>query len=173
MPIILTDGDIARLVGEEKIAPANLRAKLVKLRAVRGHSEGKFDITGSGGSAFRVIVRQSDTNPLSFSVILAYLPPGSNVWFRLRRFNGSNHEHTNKIEESKVSFTNHIHYATERYQNLGMKEDAYAEADPRFYDLEGAVDALIADCGFKLPQPPSQPQSQPELQLFSEALDGS
>jgi hypothetical protein len=45
----------------------------------------------------------------------------------LRRHNGKSHEHTNQIEAGAF-YDFHIHRATERYQELGMREDAYAEA---------------------------------------------
>jgi len=38
--------------------------------------------------------------------------------------------------------------ATERYQELGAKEDSYAEPTDRFTDLGGAIDCLLADCSF-------------------------
>jgi len=55
---------------------------------------------------------------LDFSIILAYCPEASNQLFRLRRYNGKSHEHTNTIEADKF-YNYHIHTATERYQELG------------------------------------------------------
>jgi len=89
----------------------------------RGHQERHFDITGVDGSEFRVILRQSTANVLDFSAILAVRVPQSSQVFRLRRYNGRSHEHTNHIEG--LSFYDfHIHLATERYQELGAREDA-------------------------------------------------
>jgi hypothetical protein len=42
-----------------------------------------------------LVLRQSILNPLDFSIILAYRPPKSNQLFRLQRYNGKSHEHTN------------------------------------------------------------------------------
>ena len=54
--------------------------------------------------------------------------PQSNRVFRLRRYNGKSHEHTNPIEK-EIFYDFHIHTATERYQVLeNKKEDTYAEA---------------------------------------------
>jgi hypothetical protein len=153
----LSDATIAALVAEPKPVDANIATRLQKLRAAHGHGEQKFDITGTAGSQFRVVVRQSASNPLNFSVILTYLPPGTNVYFRLRRYNGNNHEHTNRLEGSRISFRFHVHQATERYQAAGSKEDAFAEETARYFDLSSAVGCLLAECGFVLPPPPPPP----------------
>lgn len=60
-----------------------------------------------------------------------------------------NHEHTNRIE-GDTFFGFHIHTATERYQNLGLDEDAYAEPTDRYANLSGAMECMIKDCGFIL-----------------------
>ena len=58
-------------------------------------------------------MRQNRINLLDFSVILAVRVPQLNQVFRLRRYNGRSHEHTNQIES--VTFHDfHIHFATER-----------------------------------------------------------
>jgi len=38
-----------------------------------------------------------------------------------------------------------------RYQQNGPKEEHFAEITNRYADLHGAVDCLLADCGFRLP----------------------
>ena len=45
--------------------------------------------------------------------------------------------------------------ATERYQEIGAREDAYAEVTDRYDNLEGALDCLFDDAGFDVP-PKSQ-----------------
>jgi hypothetical protein len=109
-----------------------------------------LDITGANGSEFRLILRQSLFNILDFSTILAYYGKSSSQVFRLRRYNGKSHEHTNKIERQTI-YDFHIHYATERYQHSGLREDAYAEATTRYSDIQGALNCLIQDCGLVLP----------------------
>jgi hypothetical protein len=99
---------------------------------------------------FRIILRQSIINPLDFSIILAFRPSQSNVLFRLVRYNGKSHEHTNTIEN--ISFYDyHIHKATERYQQIGAREDTYAEATDRFANIQEAISCLIKDCSFEIP----------------------
>ena len=122
----------------------------LQLRPKRGHSERKLDITGANGSEFRLILRQNLLNVLDFSVILAYSVSSSSQVFLLRRYNGKSHEHTNKIER-QTFYDFHIHFATERYQRSGWKDEAYAEVTNRYGDFQGALDCLIQDCGLVLP----------------------
>jgi len=138
------------LIREEKLLAENYRQQLITKRK-QGHKEGELIVVGSNQNSFMVIVRESNFNPLDFSVILAYKMPNSNQNFRLRRYNGSSHEHTNKLEKDKMSFVFHIHMATERYQLAGWREEAYAQPTTRYADVNGAIDCLFKDCGFILP----------------------
>ena len=147
MPDALTDTDIQRLVSEEKMLPSEYEKRL-QLKSKRGHKEAELDVVGTNGSEFRLILRQSEFNPLDFSVILAYQMPNSNQLFRLRRYNGKSHEHTNKLEGTTF-YDFHIHQATERYQDSGFREDTYAEPTKRFSDVQGALRLLFEDCNFK------------------------
>lgn len=83
---------------------------------------------------------------MDFSVIIALVPFKTNQLFRLRRYNGKSHEHRNKIEKASPFYDYHIHTATERYQNLGTDEDAYAEPCDRYHNTETALQCLINDC---------------------------
>jgi len=149
MAIILTDVDIARLLAEPKPLPVDYQTRL-QLRAKSGHKERELDVTGEAGSDFQLIVRQSIINPLDFSIILAYSIPKSSVLFRLRRYNGRSHEHTNRLEG--ITFYDfHIHTATQRYPDSGYAEEHYAEPTDRYADLNGAIQCLIQDCAFELP----------------------
>jgi hypothetical protein len=144
VPDILSDLVIAQLVAEPKNLPPNWRSRL-SLRAKPGHREAQLEFTGDAGSIFRLILRQAIPNPLAFSAIIGYLHPGTSQIFRLRRYNGKYHEHSNKLENQRF-YDFHIHYATERYQLLGAAEDAFAEPTDRFVDLQAAVNCLAADC---------------------------
>ena len=149
MPNELSDQDITRLLAERKPLPEDYQSRL-QLRAKSGHKERELDITGDDGSDFQLIIRQSLFNVLDFSVILGYSMPGSNVLFRLRRYNGRSHEHTNRIERNTF-YDFHIHAATERYQAAGYEEDHYAESTGRFADLSEAIQCMLQDCAFELP----------------------
>lgn len=143
------DQQIGRLINEKKPLPTDYLLRL-RLKTKRGHRESQLDILGSGGNRFRIILRSSDYNTIDFSAILAYLVPNSNRVFRLRRYNGKSHEHTNIIEDERF-FSFHIHKATERYQNMGRSEDAYAVQSEKFNDLNGAVSLMFGQCNFRLP----------------------
>ena len=121
------------------------------MKVKRGHKERELDVVGATGSEFRLILRQSEFNPLDFSVILAYRPPTTTPLFRLRRYNGRSHEHTNSLEDQRF-YDFHIHRATERYQDeSGFREDSFAEPSSRFADFAGAVRCMIEDCAFERP----------------------
>jgi hypothetical protein len=152
MAIILSDKKIADLVQEKKPLPEGYRAK-IQMRVKSGHKERELDVKGEHGNEFRLIIRQSLSNPLDFSIILAYRQPKSNLLFRLRRYNGRSHEHTNIIE-AETFYDFHIHQATGRYQEFGSREDAFAERTDRFAGLQQAVSCLLKDCAFGIPNGP-------------------
>jgi hypothetical protein len=152
MAVMLTDQAIERLIQEPKPLPAGYRNSM-QMRPKRGHYERELDVRGVNGSDFRLILRQSRINPLDFSVILGYRPPGSATLFRLRRYNGKSHEHTNSIE-NQTFYGFHVHYATERYQMIGASEDSYAQPTDRYADFQGAVACLLKECTFEIPIDP-------------------
>ena len=151
MAVTYTDGEIAALIGERKPLPADWRG-LMRLRPKRGHSGADLRVVGDAGSEFRLFTRQSAHDALDFSVILGVRAPRSGVIFRLLRYNGRSHPHTNAIEGNRF-YDFHIHRATERYQERGPKEESYAETTERYVDLGGALNCMIADAGFDDPQP--------------------
>jgi len=97
MPVQLTDAEIAELIVERKRLPEDYRSR-IQVKPKRGHKERELDLIGESGSEFRIVIRQSSFNALDFSVILGYLPPSSTQLFRLRRYNGKSHEHSNLLE---------------------------------------------------------------------------
>ena len=113
-------------------------------------ASSNWTITGEAGSGFRLIFRQNRINVLDFSVILAVLVPQSTQVFRLRRYNGRSHEHTNRIEK-ETFYDFHIHLATERYQEIGAREDANARPTDRYGTIFGAFDCLFTDANFSAP----------------------
>ena len=152
MAISLSDDEIWKLLRERKPLPSDYRSKIV-MKPKRGHKEQELDLRGEQGSEYRIILRQSEFNPLDFSVILVYLPLKTNQVFRLRRYNGKSHEHTNPIEDQKF-YGFHIHQATARYQELSMREDSYATMTDRFADFQGALKCLTKDCNLIVPYDP-------------------
>lgn len=143
------DYEIAALLQERKLLPGDYRKRLL-LRNKRGHKEQELDIRGANGNLFRIVLRQNLINPLDFSIILGVYPSGSNMLSRLRRYNGKSQEHSNRIE-GNTFYDSHTHTATERYQDLGMNEDAYAQPTDRYSDFHGALNCLIENCGFDVP----------------------
>ena len=152
MAAIFSDQDISRLIQERKPLPTDYRTK-IQTRPKSGHKESELDVKSVAGEDYRLILRQSIFNPLDFSVILAYRPPKSNQLFRLQRYNGKSHEHTNPIE-GETFYDFHIHQATERYQEIGAREDTYAKPTDRFADFQQAISCMLKECGFEMPFDP-------------------
>jgi hypothetical protein len=155
-----SDQEIKRLIKESKPLPRNYQSR-IQLREKRGHKERELDIIGADGNEFRLIFRLSTHNQLDFSIILAFCPPDTSQAFRLRRYNGKSHEHTNIIENASF-YDFHIHQATERYQDLGTREDAYAEPSDRYSDFHSALVCLMEDCHIEATE-------DSQLSLFKES----
>ncbi len=154
-----TDTEILGLLSEKKLLPDGYRQRL-RLRDRNGQRECECRVVGANGNEFWLKIRQTKFNPLDFSVILAVRLPNSNQLFRLRRYNGRHGLHVNRIEGDRLSGC-HVHTATQRYQELGAREDAYAEPSEDFATLDEALNCLLRDCGFDVP-----PDAQ--LPLFKE-----
>jgi hypothetical protein len=149
--VSFSDEQIEVLIREPKPLPKDYRKRLA-LRDKRGHREQELAVPGSEGHEFHIILRQSSTNPLNFSVILGVTVPDTNRMFKLRRYNSRTHGHSNQLEGTDFALACHIHQATARYQDAGGDEEAYAEATDRFWDLPSALDCMLHDCGFILPE---------------------
>ena len=152
MAVMYSDPEIDALTRERKHLPNDWLAR-TRLRPKRGHHERHLDVAGDGGGEFRLILRQNAINVLDFSVILAVFVPQSSQVFRLRRYNGRSHEHTNHIE-GDTFYDFHIHRATERYQALGAREDAYAKPTERYGTFDDALRCLLKDATFRVPSDP-------------------
>ena len=49
-----------------------------------------------------------------------------------------------------------IHTATERYQELGAREDTFAEPSKRYSDFHSAIHCMLDDCAFERPKDPQR-----------------
>ncbi|MDE0105697.1 MAG: hypothetical protein OXN89_25240 [Bryobacterales bacterium] len=146
--MIFNDDEIGRLIKMPKMG-ADANAKWPTLRSKRGHVEAHATFGGTDQNEFRVVLRRSTFNPLAFSAVLMVRVPDSTRWFRLRRYNGNNHEHFNLVEGNRFRAF-HIHTATERYQRRGGREDGYAEPTERFSSYDEAVRCLAEDAKLEM-----------------------
>jgi hypothetical protein len=149
MAVIFSDMEISALIAEPKQLPDDYRARM-QTKPKRGHRERELSLTGMAGTNFQLVLRESFINPLDFSIILGCFPPGLQTVFRLRRYNGKSHEHTNMIE-SQTFYDFHRHTATERYQTSGLREDAFAEISNQYQDFIGALRSMLDECAFVMP----------------------
>ena len=148
--MFLTDEQIEKLLMEEKQFNITVSDFLNGMKSKKGHGEGYKENNISAnrltklGEEFHLIGRKSIENPLDFSVILGYRTINKNM-FKLRRYNGSSHEHTNIIENTKI-YGFHIHMATARYQEKRKNEEYYAEKTDRYTNFHGALQCALMDC---------------------------
>ncbi len=144
MPVDLSDSQIKKLLEERKELPADFQRKISRRVSRLGHERADIELRGVSGGRYCIMIRQNELNALDFSAILGYYLPQTTSIFRLRRYNGRSHRHTNRIEG--ITFRDfHIHIATERYQRIGAREDAYAEQTGRFNTLPQAIRCLVVD----------------------------
>ena len=154
MAVTYSDEEIEELMQERKVLPNDWRNQL-ELDKPPDRQRRLCVKNDSSRNTFCIITNPGKVNPLGFSVILTVIVPLSKRHFRLRRYDGSDHTHYNRIEKEEIDGF-HIHYATERYQlnRLKPKEDDYAQPTDRYGDLEGALQCLIDDANFE--RPPQQ-----------------
>ena len=155
MVFILTDKEIEALIQECKFLPVRWDQKFIE-KPKRGHTDSHLSIAGDAGGKFEIICRRSKFDLSNFSVILGIYFSEVKGLFRLRRYNGNNHTHTNPIEKNEISGF-HIHTTTERYQRKRLQDrririDDYAEPRTHYQDIEGALRCLIKDANFQEPQ---------------------
>ena len=158
MPRTLTDDEIDSLVAESKPLPKNwTTCYRPRTKSNYRHAEKALEVKGEAGNHFRIIIRRNAINPLNFSIILTFKDKDGSE-FRLRRYNGKHpSQHTNKLEKARgepnSSFRNtfHIHKATQRYQEEGLKIDGYAEVTTEYASFEAALEAFVQSNGIVLP----------------------
>jgi hypothetical protein len=146
---VLTDVEIADLLAAPKKMAGGTATALRRLRDKAAHREAEVSLASDVAGTFRIVLRTSRLNPLDFSAILVYrLPSGQD--FRLCRYNGKSHSHTNRLERDSF-YHFHIHTATERYQDQGMREDSFAVVSNRYGDIWSALRCLVEDANIDVP----------------------
>jgi len=101
--------------------------------------------SADGTERFKLFVRQNKTITDDFSCGLQWQPAGGESLI-LARYNGSSHEHPNKLEGTRVSFVCHVHQTTERYLQANLKPEGHATAAATYQTCNGALHQLVTDC---------------------------
>ena len=148
MSYYFMDDEIGQLILEKKYYNGTM-VDLLNFKESDGHKKASVEILQPDGNMFIIKLRQNVNNINDFSAIFAYQAKRSNKDFKLRRYNGKSHEHTNSLENKRF-YNFHIHYATQRYQDAGCKEEKYAEETDRYSDCRGALKCLLADCNIQI-----------------------
>lgn len=158
MTRILPETEIDALLHEHKQLPANWRSRLqTRPKSNMAFAQRDMVITGVAGNDFKLVLRLNRQSPFDFSIILIYIDNDGTEYI-LRRHNGAHpSRHTNRweklhgIPDYELPVCYHIHLATERYQQAGLKIDGFAERTVRYQDYQGALLTLFDDGGFVIP----------------------
>lgn len=154
MADIVSDAKISEMIAERKTLPPDWMQQLNRFKDKDSRYEAQVDhIEGDAGTRFRIIVGISPVKMNVFSVVLIAVLP-ENPEFRLLRYDGSNHNHSNKIEDNRIGRKPHIHRATERYQRdeRRLPHDGYAKQTDRYQDLPGAWNCFFSDVDLQYPE---------------------
>lgn len=90
-------------------------------------------------------------------IVKRYLTPAFQVVEGWRRGDEGGSERRSGGRGSRAGVHDfHIHLATERYQEFGAREDAYAEPTNRYETFQDAVHCLLADASFDVPPEPQR-----------------
>lgn len=153
---ILSDNEIAQILAESKPLPKNWKKRLEPLpKSKMGHFQRNFEFDGKQGRHYQIFTRKNDNLIDDFSIGLQLLEsPGDK--YTIVRLNGIGHKHTNKWERKNGDFPYefknqfHIHMATERYQNDGLRIEGYAEVTTDFFSFDSALDYFVRSFGFEV-----------------------
>lgn len=117
-----------------------------------------MELTGQHDHQFRIILRQNRVNPMDFSIILVFVDDDGGE-YRLVRVNGRHPSpHTNRLEKrlgsSNATFGPcfHVHRATQRYQDVGLPIDGYAEPCTEYGDFGSALNYFRREANCVVPE---------------------
>lgn len=160
----LTDDKIGDLLNcNKKVVNPNVRRK-----EKEGHEQFNFRVIAldDSGHEFELYKRQNLREGMEddFSCGISWLAPNGET-LTLKRYNGSSHNHPNKIENTKLGNNSHIHIATEKYIQANRKPEGFAEITDRYNTLDGALHCLVTDCKISGIQTKSDSTNQTKLEL--------
>ncbi len=125
-----------------------------------GHTQKNYLLESKAGNSFSIYMRQNNKIEDDFSCGLMWNSPSGET-VTLVRYNGSSHQHGNRLEDETLDFECHIHKARSEYLEAGLKIEGFAQATSRYHRLEGALYCLVEDCNIQGINP-----SQDEPKLF-------
>ena len=151
---ILLEDEIQDLISEKKILPKDYPKRIqTKLKSGFQHEQRELTVKGINEHTFSIVLRKNKIDFLDFSIILRYREDTTNIWYNLARYNGK-HTHTNIIEKNTFHDF-HAHYATQRYQEAGLRIEAFAKINNSYKTFKEAIDAFIKDFNFQVELPES------------------
>lgn len=141
----ITDDKIKELLN----CPKRLTNSQARSKKKDGHEQVNYKAVAldSSGHIFEIYKRQNLREGMEddFSCGINWLAPNGET-LTLKRYNGSNHDHSNHLQKVRLGITCHIHIATEQYIKANRKAEGFAIATNRYNSVEGALHCLVTDC---------------------------
>ncbi len=141
----LTDDKISDLIN----CPKKLTNPQAKPKEKEGHQQVNFRVVALDKTdhEFEVYKRQNLREGMEddFSCGISWVAPNGET-LTLKRYNGSSHNHSNRLEKVELGYNCHIHIATEKYIKANKKAEGFAEITDRYNSLDGALHCLAEDC---------------------------
>jgi len=160
----MTDDRILDLVN----VPKRVTNPQARRRIENGYARQNFTVQSEDGtlSTFEIYLRQNQRPEMqdNFSCGLRWIAPNGES-LTLRRYNGPSHRHGNRLENATLDFKCHIHFASEKYIQSGLKAEGFAEETNRYRTLEGALHCLVTDC--KITGIQTRPDALEQEDLFT------
>lgn len=143
-PSFISEDFRDHLLSERKMMP-EIWSELLALKPIEGRKGigTSIPLIGDDGHKFHMKIRKSTINKDNYSIILMYEDELKRKTI-LARYNGSNHSHTNALDQKRKVHGTHIHIITERYQNEARRVDGFAE-EAKYSNYDEAYDAFIKD----------------------------
>lgn len=118
-----------------------------RVKEVEGHEQVTYNVSAEGEEKFLLYKRQNKAEGMAddFSCGLAWITP-SGEKLTLIRYNGSSHNHKNKLSGELLGYSCHIHKANTDYLEHTGKADGEATVTDRYSTLNGALHCLLEDC---------------------------
>jgi len=114
-----------------------------------GHKQFNYKVQAldESGHQFMLYTRQNTEEGMDddFSCGLLWLASNGEC-LTLCRYNGSAHIHRNKLENTSLELTCHIHRATEKYIVANQKPEGFAYPTEEYRTLNEALHCLIKEC---------------------------
>ena len=145
---LLCDDAVKRIIEAPKLIPSDV-ADVTDMGALKengGHLRRNIDLICDEYKV-RMSIRQLETEPLNFSVLLIYTDEAGYT-YNIRRYNGNHGTHIDRVTGDVINGP-HIHMITEKAQMSTHKDEGHAVATDKYKTLPDAINVFMTDLNIK------------------------